>query len=102
MSTYTVFPFKSSGVAPSMYWIEQRDDVLAAAEGLKLLADHQSAVRVTVWRGEALVFSGPSAACAAWLANEPQRLSDCPAIFDPEQLCSKECGRLRLDVGERS
>lgn len=102
MSTYTVFPFKASGVAPSVYWIEQGDDVLAAAEGLRLLADHKSAVRVTVWRGEALVFSGPSAACAAWLANEPQRLSDCPAIFDPEQLCSKECGRLRLDVSERS
>ena len=39
MSTYTVFPFKSSGVAPSVYWIEQGDDVLAAAEGLRLLAN---------------------------------------------------------------
>ena len=99
MSTYTVFPFKSSGVAPSVYWIEQDDDILAAAEGLKLLADHQSAVRVTVWREEALVFSGPSTVCLAWLATEPKRLSLCPAISHPEQLCSKECGRLRVDVG---
>jgi len=65
----------------------------------RLLADHQSAVRVTVWRGEALVFSGPSAECAAWLSSEPQRRSDCPAISHPDQLCSTDCGRLRLDVG---
>lgn len=99
MAIYTVLPFKSSGVAPSVYWIEQDDDALAAAEGLKLLADHESAVRVTVWRGEDLVFSGPSAACAAWLAIEPQRLSLCPAISHPDQLCSTDCGRLRLEVG---
>ena len=94
MVTYTVFPFKSSGVAPSCHWIEQADDALAAAEALKLLADHHSAVRVTVWREDALIFSGPSAACAAWLTTTPQGLAHCPAISHPDQLCSTDCGRL--------
>lgn len=94
MTTYTVFPFKASGVAPGLHWIERPDDALATAEGLKLLAEHDSAVRVTVWREDVLVFSGPSADCAAWLKATPGRLSLCPAVSDPDQLCSPDCGHL--------
>ncbi|MDP1632972.1 MAG: hypothetical protein Q8L66_16280 [Caulobacter sp.] len=94
MVTYTVFPFKSSGVAPSFHRIEQADDALAAAESLKMLAEHRSAVRVTVWREEVLVFSGPSAACAAWLATSPRHLAHCPAVSPADQPCDADCGRL--------
>jgi hypothetical protein len=96
MTTYTVYPFKSSGVASSLYWIDETGDAAAAAKGMKLLADHDSAVRVTVRRGEALVFSGACSACAAWLAASPDRIALCPAISQPDDLCRSDCGRLTL------
>ena len=102
MVTYTVFPFMASGVAPAFHCIDRADDASAAAEALKLLADHHGAVRVTVWREDALVFSGPSATCAAWLTATPQCLAECPAISHPDQSCRPGCGRLTAPAPQHS
>jgi hypothetical protein len=90
---YTVYPFKTSGVAPVFIYIEQADNPAAASEALKLLEQHSSAARVTVWREDQVIFSGLSSACAAWLAEAPRRLEHCPALSAPEQSCPPTCGR---------
>lgn len=94
MVTYMVFPYTSAGVAPTFHCIEQADDAAAVAEAMTLLATHQHSVRVSVWRESALIFSGLSADCAAWLATTPQCLPNCPAISNPDQPCRPDCGRL--------
>ncbi|WP_421736659.1 hypothetical protein [Caulobacter sp.] len=94
MSSYTVFPFKASGVAPVFFAIERDGDAAAALEAIRLLGQHTSADRVTVWRDEQLVFSGLSTDCAAWLATEPDRLASCLALNSPEDACPADCGRL--------
>ena len=93
MVTYTVFPISASGVAPSFHCIDQVDDIAAAAEALKLLADHNGAVRVLVYREDALVFSGPSFACAKWLKARPQCLAQCPAVLHRDDVCPPDCLR---------
>jgi hypothetical protein len=94
---YTVFPFKASGVAPVFIYIEQKDDPAAVDEALKVLEEHSGSTRVTVWREDQVIFSGLSSACAAWLAEAPTRLANCPALSSPELACPKSCGRFRAD-----
>jgi hypothetical protein len=94
MVTYMVFPYTAAGVAPTFHCIEQVDNAAAAVEAMKLLADHHHSVRVTVWRENTLVFSGPSAECAAWLVTAAQCLPNCPAFSHPNQSCRADCGGL--------
>lgn len=98
MSSYTVFPFKASGVAPVFFAIEREGDTAASLEALRLLGEHLSADRVSVWRDEHLVFSGLSTECSAWLAAAPDRLATCPALKSPEEGCPSVCGRLNAQA----
>ena len=97
MSSYTVFPFKASGVAPVFFAIESEGDAAASLEALRLLSEHPSADRVSVWRDEQLVFSGLSTGCATWLTAAPDRLANCVALNRPEEACPLDCAR--LDIG---
>lgn len=96
MSSYTIFPFKASGVAPVFFAIEREGDAAASLEALRLLREHPSADRVSVWRDEQLVFSGLSTDCSAWLAAAPDRLANCPALNNPEEACPLDCARLDI------
>lgn len=63
MVAYTVYPFKASGVSPVFIPLEREDDAAAAAAAITLLESHHSADRVTVWRENVVIFSGPSSEC---------------------------------------
>lgn len=93
MSSYTVFPFKASGVAPVFFAIERESDAAASLEALRLLGEDPGAARVSVWRDEQFVFSGPSTQCALWLAAGLDRLANCPAVNSPQEPCPSDCGR---------
>lgn len=92
MVSYMVFPYTAAGIAPTFHVIDQADDAAAVVEAIKLLAEHDHSVRVAVWRENTLIFSGVSAACAAWLLKTSQRPPACPAISSPEQVCRPGCG----------
>ncbi len=74
--------------------IERDGDDAAFLEAIRLLGQHASADRVSVWRDEQLIFSGLSTDCAAWLAANPDRLASCPALNNPDEGCPTDCGRL--------
>jgi hypothetical protein len=48
MVDYTIYPFKSSGVAPAFAFVESEDDSSAVVEAMNLLRSHASATRVTL------------------------------------------------------
>lgn len=93
MADYTVYPFTASGVAPLFIMIDREDDAAAAVAATHLLKAHASADRVSVWCEDRFIFSDPSAECATWLADAPERRAACPALNAPEQACPPDCGR---------
>ena len=98
MISYTVFPFMASGVAPIFIPIESENDTAAAASAIRLLEEHSSADRVTVWGEDRVVFSGLSSHCAAWIAAAPERRASCPALNAPEKPCPLNCGAIQPRV----
>lgn len=94
MSSYTIFPFKASGVATVFSAFESDSDAAASVEAFHVLGDHQSADRVSVWRDDRLIFSGLSTDCVTWLAAATGRMANCPALTNPEEACPPDCGRL--------
>lgn len=100
MVSYTVFPFKASGVASVFIPIDREDDAAAAVAAITLMEEHRSADRVTVWQRDMVIFSGPSSACLSWLALAPERRVGCPALHAPELACPPECGRFAAERPE--
>ena len=91
MVAYTVFPFKASGVAPVFIAIDRDNDAAAAAEALNLLQDHASAVRVTLWRDDEVIFEGLSKACLFKLAQGRPQDMCCPALSGSAGVCPPGC-----------
>jgi hypothetical protein len=91
MVGYTVYPFKSSGVAPAFAFVEREDDSSAAIEAMNILRAHPSATRVTLFREDQAIFRGLSSACAAWLAEGSHRAINCPALSCSDDACPPRC-----------
>ena len=98
MISYTVFPFKASGVAPIFVPIQSKNDTTATATAIKLLQEHSCADRVMVWCEDRLVYSGLSRHCADWIAATPERRVSCPALNSAEKPCPHDCGVIRPKV----
>jgi hypothetical protein len=88
---YTVFPFNASGVASVFVSIEQDGDAAAVAKALEALKDHPSATRVMLWRGDQIIFHGPSSRCLLWLAEGKHREIGCPALTATGGVCPPAC-----------
>jgi hypothetical protein len=52
---YTFYPYLSGGSSLVFEEAELSDDAAAMAKGLQILAEHDSAAELEIWRGEELI-----------------------------------------------